>query len=364
MGMPLEGVSAIQPPCKAFMYSEADLQPPTYSRILEPLVPLPSATAPPGRSYPISPTWNPIEDHRYRSRIIYAAPYDLKGLTAHRERLMVTDTPPNVIPTKSDRRYVADPVPGMVQMVPGIPFVYFIDGDPDAAHTVACLHTLDSLRPYPCFQRVLELAIQLSKLSWGCKAHDTTPEIMRISRLPGLKRNDRSKKVTSGTSSDGSYSLASTVLEGEGQGTVLPAVQADTQDARKQISTVLKCLHDLYRLIMPLCLSRFEFEITDFHSQINNVMSFGGLMPCGTGCQLNSSSLGKNLSEMIGAQGSWHTDPKDDLTRLTLFVLLLLVGPGVYPNFTLFSRSSVLTLSIPRWASWYFLLGQTWFIHT
>jgi hypothetical protein len=50
---------------------------------------------------------------------------------------------------------------------------------------------------------------------------------------------------------------------------------------------------------MPLYLSKFEFEISDFHSEINNVMSFGGLMPNGTSCQMNLSSLGKNLSEMI-----------------------------------------------------------------
>ena len=131
-------------------------------------------------------------------------------------------------------------------------------------------------------------------------------------------------------SSDGSYSLTNTVLEGEGQGTVLPAVQVDTREARMQIGTVLKCLNNLYRLIMLLCISKFEFEIGDFHSEINNVMSFGGLMPNGTSLQMNSSSLGKILLEMIGEQGSWHTDSKDDLTRLTLFVLLLLVGPSMY----------------------------------
>jgi hypothetical protein len=247
---------------------------------------------------------------------------------------MVTDTPPNVIPTKLNGRYVADPVPGMVQMVPGIPFVYYVDGDSDVAHTAACLHTLDSLRPYPCFTEVLNLSVQLAKLSWGCDEHGTTPKIMRISRLPGLKRNDRSKKVdVNSSSTDGSYSLANTVLEGEGRGTVLPAVQVDTQETRMQICTVLKCLNKLFRLIMPLCISKFEFEIADFHSEINNVMSFGGLMPNGTSCQLNCSSLGKSLSEMIGAQGSWHTDSKDDITRRTLFVLLLKVGPSMYPYF-------------------------------
>jgi hypothetical protein len=244
---------------------------------------------------------------------------------------MVTDTPPNVIPAKSDGHYIANAIPGMVQMVPGIPFIYHVDGNPDAIYTVACLHTLESLRPYPCFHEVLDLSIQLSKLSWGCEAHDKTPQITRICRLPGLKLNNRSKTTASTTSSsDGSYSLANTVLEGEGQGTVLPAVQVNTKEARIQITSVLKCLHRLYRHIMPLCVSKFEFEIADFHSHLNNVMSFGGLMPNGTSCQMNVSSLGKSLSEMIGTQGSWHTDAKDDPTRLTLFILLLLVGPSAY----------------------------------
>ena len=333
MGMPLEGVDPIKPPVEQFLYSENDLLPTIFCRPLDDLAPLPATTAPPGRSYPQSPSWEYTQDHRYRSRFIYSTTYHRYELTTHRERLMVTDTPPNVVPTKIDGQYVTAAVPGMVQMVPGIPFVYYIDGDRDAAHTVACLHTLESLRPYPCHSKVVDLSVQLSKLSWGCEAHDTTPEIPRISRLPGLKRNDRSKKISSGSAaSDGSYSLANTVLEGEGQGTVLPAVQVDTRDARMQISSVLQCLNQLYRLVMPLCVSKFEFEIADFHSEINNVMSFGGLAPSGTSVQLNSSSLGKTLSEMIGAQGSWHTDSKDDLTRLTLFVLLLLVGPSKLNN--------------------------------
>ena len=329
--MPLAPVDPIKPPHESFIYSEDDLLPRIYCPIHNDLVPLPAATPPQGRAYPLSPTWKYVQDHHYRSRFVYATTYRLGDLVVHRERLLVTNTPPNINPIKINGRYIADAVPGMVQMIPGIPFIYHIDGQADAAHTVACLHTLESLRPYPCFPQVLELSIQLSKLSWGCKAHDTTPEIMRISRLPGLKHNDHSKKVASTSSSfDGSYSLANTVLEGEGQGTVLPAVQVDTREARTQIASVLKCLHGLYRFIMPLCVSKFEFEISDFHSEINNVMSFGGLMPNGTSCQLNVSSLGQSLSQMIGPQGSWHTDSKDDLTRLTLFVLLLMVGPGSY----------------------------------
>lgn len=332
--MPIQGVDPIVPPHQSFVYSDEHLLPITHCDRRGDLVPPPAASPPEGRSYPLSSTWVYEEDHRYRSRFVYSAAYHLKDIERHRTRLLVTDTPPNVIPKKVDGHFITEDVPGMVRMTPGIPFVYHVNGNRDAVHTVACLHTLESIRPYPCFSQVLDLSVQLSKLSWGCKAHNSTPEIPRISRLPGLKLNDRSKNVDlSTTSFDGSYSLAHTLLEGEGPGTVLPAVQADTRMARSQISSVLKCLNGLYHLVMPLCLSRFELEITDFHSKVNNVMSFGGLMPNGTGCQLNASSLGKILSSVIGTQGSWHPDFKDDVTRLTLFVLLLLVGPSVYSEF-------------------------------
>jgi len=331
LGMPFEGVAPIKPPRDRFTYEEEDLLPadsyPARGE-LSPPSPLPARE---GRSHPQSPDWSYTEDHRYCSRFVYSSTYRLAHLQQHRERLLITDTPPNIFPSHVDGRYVSHPVPGMVKMVPGIPFVYYIDGNSDAAYTVACLQTLESLQPYPCFPEVLDLSIQLAKLGWGCKAHDKTPDITRLSRIPGLKRNDRSVNVPRDSSStDGSYSLANTVLKGDGQGTVLPAVQVDTVEARAQIGSVLKVLHDLYRHIMPLCISKFEFEIIDFHSEINNVLSFGGLSPAGTSVQFNNSSLGHILWELIGDQGSWHTDIGDDITRFTLFILLLHVGPSQY----------------------------------
>lgn len=51
---------------------------------------------------------------------------------------------------------------------------------------------------------------------------------------------------------------------------------------------------------MPKCLSKFEQEISDFHSDFNNVFTFGGLEPGGVGAQMNISALGKVLSFFIG----------------------------------------------------------------
>jgi hypothetical protein len=46
---------------------------------------------------------------------------------------------------------------------------------------------------------------------------------------------------------------------------------------------------------MPKCITKFEFDITDFHYWWNNIFNFGGLDPSGTSVQLNALSLGKEL---------------------------------------------------------------------
>ena len=59
---------------------------------------------------------------------------------------------------------------------------------------------------------------------------------------------------------------------------------------------------------MPKCLSKFEQEITEFHSEFNNVILFGGLKPGGVGAQMDVSVLGMLLAFFIGwVQGGWHS---------------------------------------------------------
>ena len=111
-------------------------------------------------------------------------------------------------------------------------------------------------------------------------------------------------------------------MKGEGLGTFLPAVKANTPTAMSQIATVLRVLHMLFHLIMPKCLSKFEQEITEFHSEFNNLITFGGLKPGGVGAQMNVSALGMLLAFFIGrVQGGWHCDMSDNICRWTLFAL-------------------------------------------
>lgn len=42
-----------------------------------------------------------------------------------------------------------EPIPGMIKLVPGVPFVYHLNGDPGRPVAVACLQTQQSLSAYP-----------------------------------------------------------------------------------------------------------------------------------------------------------------------------------------------------------------------
>lgn len=297
----------------------------------------PSPAPPPdGDYYPLVPDsgYQLVADARYIRGYVYVADYNVseENVQAHGKALEHIATPPNVVPDLVGESFVASPIPGMVQMAPGIPFAFAYHGDRNRLHTVGCAQTLESLSHYPDYPDILQESVKLAKLTWGCPAHGETPDITPIYELPGMKENDRSAKRTDFYEEvhDGSYNLANTVMKGEGLGTFLPAVQANTPTAMSQIAATLKVLHTLFRLITPKCLSKFELEITDFHSNFNNVFTFGGLDPGGVSAQMNVSALGNLLSFFIGrVQGGWHTDVSDNICRWTLFALLLRVGPGI-----------------------------------
>ena len=203
----------------------------------------------------------------------------------------------------------------MIKIPAGIPFAFRLNSDSSRIHTIACLQTLDSLRAFDDYGKIEAASVRLAKLTWGCLAYGNTPEIPPIYLLQGLKENDRSMARANWKKElgDGSYNLSSTVMKGDGQGTVLPAIQANTPQACSHIVSVLQILHDLRRRIMPKSISKFEQEITDFHSEWNNVVSSGGLEPNATSVQMNVSSLNCSLQDAIGSiQGQWHVDQSDD----------------------------------------------------
>jgi hypothetical protein len=218
-------------------------------------------------------------------------------------------------------------------MPAGIPFVQHLRERPDEAVTMACAHTLPSIREaYPDIaDRVEDLAIRLRDSTFGTYDSEGLPLLKPIYSLQGLKRNDRSvdaKDLPSG-SFDGSYNLASTKGEGEGAGCVMPAVQASTPEAAERIGEVLRVLHELERLLLPRSISKFEHDVTEAHSELNNIVSAGGLDPNTTSTQMNVSSGGFDLAHFIGShQGSWHTDIGDDWTRWSFVTMVVKLPEG------------------------------------
>ncbi|KAJ6565693.1 hypothetical protein B0H10DRAFT_2238839 [Mycena sp. CBHHK59/15] len=340
------------------------------------LIPAPAVAKPAVGCYPQAPiyTLNVELDHSYRRGWAYAAAYHPDNdFALEHDRMLNIRIPPKVLPTafnKRTRTFHSEDIPGMVRFPMGVPLVHHINGDPKKPVTAVCGHTLDSLAQYPEGADVAALVPRLMELTWGVAATETDRGVSGIFDLDGMQRNLRSKHVNLSKLGDGngSFNIASTRGEGEGHGMFMPAVQTNVPQAAKIIKEVLEILHKLYRLIMPLCISRFEWDMIEFNALENNVIAFGGLDPGPTSVQLNASStaniidLGVELLEedephplidvdtdadeatdllpiyhwllqacldsTLGDQGRPHGDPQDDTVSCTLFDLLFRAAPG------------------------------------
>jgi hypothetical protein len=285
---------------------------------------------PPGGTYPQAPPFRLTGRTRsYTRGYAYVSDWAIADRDRDFERLVRTRMPPNVFPsTGADGNLNIEPIPGMVKLIPGVPFVYHLDGDPQQSVTVACLQMAHSLSAYPGIAReVQELTKGLLRVTFG-EVSDGEVTQKPIYQFPGLKRNQRSAPAKEG-SNDGSFNLAATVGQGEGQGCYMPAVQSSDPEFQHAVQQVTRTLHRFYRLIVPRCISKFEWDVLEFHSKVNNVFGFGGFEPNNTGLQMNVSSGFTSLANLIGEhQGSFHTDEHDHVPRWTLCTLCFRLPSG------------------------------------
>ncbi|KAJ6521405.1 hypothetical protein B0H19DRAFT_1244608 [Mycena capillaripes] len=337
-GMPLAGVDAIEPPAAEFIWEDCKYASTAGDNLLQ-LVqePPPCPKAPDGYTYPEAHPFFLQTNRAYKRGVAYCNDFRVVDKALIRRRLLCTINPPDIDPTfDDDGNFIEEqqPLPGMIRMALGVPYIQRVNGNPDHTVTVAVAHTSQSL---DCFGetlagRVRMLEQRLYILAFGSNPNCSEGEsIVGLYKL-GLKRNDRSAKAKPG-STDGSFSLASTVEKGQGQGCFQPAVQTATPLAQTLISEALVIIHELQQLILPCCLSNFEWEMYKWWAKDNNVFVFGGLGPGATGLQMNHSSGMGGLDTAIGSlQGNWHADISDAPPLWTLGILMLKLPPGSDPG--------------------------------
>lgn len=320
----------LKPDVSAFRWPAVDLSckgPPADIH----LTPTPSIPAPDGWVYPQASVFELVEDERYLRRYVARTSFDPTTTADLIRRQCVLKTPP--IPVElTEAGYTLLPIPGCIRARPGYSYCEAINGDSTNTITIAASHTLKSLKDILSDDLYLELerrAIGFACNMWGCPASDERAATPAFYTLPGLKRNDRSAKDYPEGSYEGSYSIATTVGKGDGQGCVLPAAQIDNPEARMQIREMLSQLAFMGRIVLRATLSRFESSVTDFHLLDNNVMSYGDSGPYLTSAQVNISAGIRDLAITIGKiQGKWHPDPVDDPSFWTVATLLFRLPPG------------------------------------
>lgn len=326
-------VKPIKPGPDEYMYTSAELStaPPPVDTVLIPPAAQPDDPLPPKNFlHPKAGIFTLKKTNAYQRGYVYTTPYFLDRKQQDHHRMLRVVPPPQLSPNIVNGQYKHIKVPECVQMVPGVPFAFEIEGQPDDLHTIGAIHTFESLRHEPDFWPILEDTVLVAKGLRGCRPVGNTDEVFPITHYP-IKTNDRSLANVAEGSKAGSYNLASTLLKGNGPGVVLPAAQVDTPEFAAQISTVLQCLGRLRRRLLRKTVSKYEYETTDWNSEDMNVVGFGGLEPNNTtSCQLNLSPIWQLLSKALGLQGSPHPDVKDDELRRTYFLLLLSLPPGMF----------------------------------
>lgn len=336
-GMPHSGIPPQQPDLTSDEFSWAASmllidQFNSFPQELVPPTPFPSPD-PQKIYYPTSQKYTLVKTDKYRCGCVYYSDFSTSAQTKETlsQRLHHIRTPPGVNPILVDGKYVVTPIPGMIQATPGVPIAQYLNDDSSKLITVCCLHTLSTISEYPEGHNVKTWATELYALTFGEPACGDSPGRTPVYATK-LKRNLRSGEGNKNRYL-GSFSLAVTKGEGQGNGVIIPtAQQMLLQDEQDTISRILLLLSKINTVVLSCSISRFELKMIEFNNLDNNIFSFGtfGSESHHTGCQLNVSSGTADLWDTIGnLQGSWHSDRNDCIFRFTCLTLLFRLPPGM-----------------------------------
>lgn len=283
---------------------------------------------PPGCHYPMAPTYFLRRHPGFQAGWCYVAHFNTsETVEEQRAKLLIVTPPPGWQPVKEGGNYILNPVEGSTRAIASIPFgitfgeITDDNFDQDQWVTLAVVFTLNSLQLYPSYPAILATAQKLHECAFAERIYARQ-----------LKPNDRSSSSTTSKAFNGSFNTASRKLEGYGkQGIVGPATQLDGEEDVRQLGRLNELAAELWRLVMPLGLTRAEWEAMFFWLDWKNAPRAGGTEPAFVALQLNvsSSRAGESLAEFIGRlQGKFHVDQGDDKAFWTLLVMLLRLPKG------------------------------------
>lgn len=227
-------------------------------------------------------------------------------------------------------------IQGMTEAKAGIPYrVEYPDACLSGStlvpvETRLCVHTLTTLDAYPGGNQLPEKCRAMLRACMG--------EQGQRPLWHHLGRNSRSnhpRGVPRGDPGywDGTYSLALTVAEGQGAGTLQVASQPGVErdpTAQSRLATVLRCCSEVALFALRATLSHAEWTALNHLQDRNNVHGFGGSMFTGLQLNVSSGEYGR-LKDSLGFQGGLHLDVHDDPAGYTVFVFCVQHSTGELP---------------------------------
>ncbi len=225
-------------------------------------------------------------------------------------------------------------VPGMIQAPLGVPFrIEYTDfplhNRPGCAReTRFAVHDARSLSLLPGGDKIPVLFDDLIKALRGDADEIPLWELMKPNSR--TKAYGKHRDELDPARYDGSYSLASTIGEGQGFGTYQVASQPELVNntaAMLRLNRVLLLAAEIAMFTLIHSLTAFEYSMLEHFKLRNHVPCFGDSVF--TGCQLNvSSSHCKSLLAALGIQGALHVDTHDEPAGWTVFLLMVELSTG------------------------------------
>ncbi|KAJ7580394.1 hypothetical protein C8J56DRAFT_1058029 [Mycena floridula] len=288
--------------------------------------------------YPQSPIWRLVKTNKYLIGCCYKANLNIlsEAIEADQEHMINLELPPEIDAIETEDMFVHRPVPGMVKMIPGIPFRWQVVGGPRDDEIaryvfggcVMMLKSIQNLHPH-IYEQVYALAKELHLLALEASIQRENWSNLSIHlTISNIMTGTKRKLLV-----------------------FICGVMGD------------EFLQELTMLMMPRSISKHQWEMTTFHLEDNNSFSFGGLQPGPIALQINISSIlnAKGFFEAFGAiQSMIHGEDGDDTTMATNFHLIYHLPPFSDPGTFILCRMGSY---VEETDSWYLKLDPDWWLH-